>query len=417
MQVAVIGGGIAGVSTAFFLAQAGHEVVVIERQSNVAEGASFGNAGTASPTHALPWAAPGMPGKLLSMLLKAQGPIFVKPRWNRSLWRWARRWMNECDIERHRINTERLYRLGAYSQEIMAQLRSQFPFEYERTQGYLQLYRNLAEQTNAAPLHAMLVEREVPHRLMDAEEAYLVEPALSRSAKLAGALHLPQDDAGNCPLFCKQLRSAAQTIGVNFHFGTEVAAIGPPDIGKTGLHVEMGEQRFAVDAVVVASGAGSQRLLEPMGIRLPFFPVRTYAATASIRNFDDAPLASLAEASNRVAITRMGTRMRLAGLAEVGMRSEETHKGAIRALLKIGQDWFPDAANYNTATLWSDVLPMLPDGPPILGPTPVRNLYLNIGHGTASWALAAGAGRILADVISGHQPDIDTEGLGMRRFT
>jgi len=412
----VIGGGVAGVSTAFFLAQAGHEVVVIERQSNVAEGASFGNAGTASPTHALPWAAPDMPRKLLSMLFKAQGPVFIKPRWNRPLWRWARHWMEECDIERHRVNTERLYRLGAYNQEIMRELRLQFPFEYERTQGYLQLYRTVAERAAAAPLHAMLAEREVPHRVMDAEEAYLIEPALARSTSLAGALHLPQDDAGNCPLFCKQLRSAAQVIGVNFHFGTEVAAIEPPDIGRTGLSVQLGENRFAVDAVVVAAGAGSQQLLEPMGIKLPFFPVRTYAATASIRNFDDAPLASLADASNRIAITRIGTRVRLAGLAEVGMRSEDLHKGAIRTLLKVGQDWFPDAANYNAATIWSDVLPTLPDGPPVIGPTPVRNLYLNIGHGTASWALAAGAGRILADVISGRQPDIDTEGLGMRRF-
>jgi len=416
MQVAVIGGGVAGVSTAFFLAQAGHEVVVIERQSNVAEGASFGNAGTASPTHALPWAPPGMPGKLLSMLLKGQGPVFIKPRWDRQVWQWARRWMAECDIERHRINIERTYRLGAYSQEIMRELRQQFSFEYERTQGYLQLYRSAAERASARPLHAMLAEREVPHRILEPEEAYLIEPALARSASLAGALHLPQDDAGNCPLFCKQLRSAAQSIGVNFHFGSEVTAIEPPDIGKTGLFVQMGEHRFAVDAAVLAAGSGSQRLLEPMDIRLPFFPVRSYAATTSIRNFDDAPLASLADTSSRVAITRIGTRMRLAGLAEVGMRSEDMHKGAIRALLKVGQEWFPDAANYNAATLWSDVLPTLPDGPPVLGPTPVRNLFLNIGHGTSSWAMAAGAGRILADVISGRQPDIDTEGFGMRRF-
>lgn len=416
MQVAVIGGGVAGVSTAYFLALAGHEVVVIERQSNVAEGASFGNAGTASPTHALPWAAPDMRKKLLSMILKAQGPIFIKRRWNRPLWRWARRWIAECEFERHHINAERTYRLGVYSQHVMENLRQHLPFEYERTQGFLQLYRSSAERDVAAPLHAMLAEREIPHRVIDAEQAYLIEPALARSTGLAGALHLPQDDAGNCPLFCKQLRSAAQAIGVSFHFSTEVTAIEPPDIGRAGLVLKVADDRFAVDAAVVAAGAGSHHLLEPLGIRLPFFPVRTYAATTSIRNFDDAPLASLADAASRIAITRIGTRVRLAGLAEVGMRSDDHHKGAIRTLLKVGQDWFPDAANYNAATIWSAVLPTLPDGPPVLGPTPVRNLYLNIGHGTASWGLAAGAGHILADMISGLQPDIDTEGLGMRRF-
>ena len=415
MQVAVIGGGIVGVSTAFFLAQAGHEVVVIERQTNVAEGASFGSSGVMSPVHALPWAAPGMPRKLLSMLLKPEAPLRIAPRLNAGLWRWVRRWMAECDSVRYRINSERSFRVAAYSQAVMQDLRRQLPFEFERTLGYLQLYRTPQEREFATSLQEFLAERDIPHRLIEPEEVYLVEPALRRGAPLAGALQLPLDDAGNCALFCKQLRSAAQSLGVAFHFGSNVTAIEPAQAG-TGLLVRIDDSRFPVDAVVVAAGAGSEALLTPMGIRLPFYPVRSFSATAAIRNFDDAPLAALSDSLYRVAITRMGTRMRLAGTADIGARSPEMRQAAIRTLLKVGQDWFPDAANYNTATFWSGDLPTLPDGPPILGATPVRNLYLNIGHATNSWAMAAGSGRILADLLSGRAPEIDIDGLTMSRF-
>lgn len=414
MQVAVIGGGVVGVTTAFFLARAGHEVVVIERQSNVAESASFGSAGVMAPVHALPWSAPGMPKKLLPMLLKAESPVWIAPRPNVRLWRWARRWIAECDITRYRINRERSYRLAAYSQDVMQALRHEYPFEYERTEGYLQLYRTPHEREFARELQDFLTEHEVAHRVLEPDDAYLVEPALSRTAPLAGALYLPQDASGNCPLFCKQLRSAAQAIGVSFVFSREVDAI--EHAQSSGLTVRLGESRSPVDAVVVAAGEGSEALLSPLGIRLPFFPVRTYTATATIRNFDDAPLAALADRTYQVALTRMGTRMRLAGTAELGNRSPEMRKSAIRTLLKVGQDWFPDAANYNAATFWSGDMPTLPDGPPILGATPVRNLYLNIGHASNSWATAAGAARVLADMISGHTPEIDIDGLTMSRF-
>ena len=416
MQVAVIGGGAAGVCTAFFLAQAGHEVVVLERQTNVAEGASFGSSGILSPAHALPWAAPGMPKKLLSMLLKPESPLLIEPRLNAALWRWARRWLAECDPERTRINCERSYRIASYSQEVMRELRQHFSFEYEPTHGYLQLYRTPRERDFAASLHTFLNEHDVLHQLLEPQEAHAIEPALARTTQLAGALHIPQDESGNCPLFCKQLRSAAQALGVTFHFGSEVVAIEPANVAATSLFLRIDESRFAVDAVVVAAGAGSEALLAPLGIRLPFFPVRTYAATAAIRNFDDAPLATLADTAYKVSLTRMGTRIRLAGTAEIGARSAEMRASTIRTLLKVGQDWFPDAANYNGATFWYGDLPTLPDGPPILGTTPVRNLYLNIGHAVNGWAMAAGCGRVIADMLSGHGPAIDIDGLTMSRF-
>jgi D-amino-acid dehydrogenase len=416
MQVAVIGGGVAGVCTAYFLAHAGHEVVVVERQTNVAEGASFGSAGPLSPVHALPWSAPGMPRKLLPMLLKAEAPVWIAPRVNRPLWRWARRWMAESEITRHQINRERAFRLASYSQETMRLLQQEHGFEFEQTEGHLRLYRSAREREHAGDLHAFLAEHDVPHQVLEPEEVWQSEPGLNRAAPLAGALSLPQDASGNCPLFCKQLRNAAQALGVHFHFGSQVDAVEATHNPGASLILHMGESRFPVDAAVVAAGAGSEGLLARLGVRLPFYPVRTYAATAAIRNFDDAPLASLADPAYQVAITRMGTRIRLAGTAELGNRSEDMRAAAIQTLLKAGQDWFPDAANYNAATLWSGNLPTLPDGPPILGATPVRNLYLNIGHAANSWAMAAGSGRILADLISGQAPDIDIDGLTLSRY-
>ena len=417
MQVAVIGGGIVGVCSAFFLAEAGHEVVVLEKQTNVAEGASFGSSGILSPAHALPWAAPGKPRYLLKMLLRNEASMRIAPRLDPGLWRWLRRWMDECDLDRYRINRERMARVATYSAALMQDLQARFGFEFERTEGYLQLCRSERELEQARLLESFLSESDVAHRLLDRDAAVAIEPAIAPNAALAGALYLPDDASGNCALFCKHLRIAAQASGVTFHFGSEVSAIEPAGhVGAGALYLHMGQQRFNVDAVVLAAGAGSAALLAPLGLRMPFYPVRRHAATAAIRNFDDAPLGALSDLSSQVSITRMGTRIRLAGMADLGARTGQARPDVVQALLKVGQDWFPNAANYNAATLWSSELPTLPDGPPILGATPVRNLYLNIGHATHGWAMAAGCGRAIADLMSGRLPEIDLDGLTLSRY-
>lgn len=417
MQVAVVGGGIVGVCSAFFLAEAGHEVVVIEQQTNVAEGASFGSSGVMSPSHALPWAAPGMQRRLMATLFRGDASMWVAPRLDAALWRWIRRWRTECDFDRYRINRERMVRVATYSAAMMQNLSARFNFEFERTQGYMQLCRTARELDQARMLQTFLAESDVTHRLLDRAETVAIEPALDSAQTLAGALYLPDDASGNCALFCKHLRNAAQEIGVTFHFGSEVTAIEPASSSSAGaLYLHMGQQRFAVDAAVVAAGAGSIALLEKLGLRLPSYPVRRYAATAPIRNFDDAPQGALGDPSIQISITRIGTRIRLAGMADLGARTAQARPDAIRMLLKAGQDWFPDAANYNTATLWSAEMPTLPDGPPVLGATPIRNLYLNIGHATHGWAMAAGSGRAVADLVSGRMPDIDMDGLTLSRY-
>jgi D-amino-acid dehydrogenase len=413
MQVAVVGGGVVGVCTAYFLAAAGHQTVVLERYSNVALETSFGNAGLMAPGHAAPWAAPGMPQKLLSYLFKSESPAVLKPGLNPTLWRWMRRWLAECDIERFRVNKMRMQRLAVYSNELMRLLREHHALDYEQTRGLLQLFRNQGELAMAQPLIALLAESGIAHSLLDPDLARAIEPALAYHTPLNSALHIPDDEAGNCPLFTRQLRMIAQDMGVVFHFDSTVDEIVAE--GR-GVGLRIGQQRFNADAVVVAAGYDSLPLLKKLGVRVPLYPVKAYSASVTIRDFDQAPLASLCDESYKVSVTRLGTRIRVAGTAELGFPAPELREAALRTLVKVGEDWFPDAANYNASTFWSGVWPMLPDGVPLVGPTPVSNVYVNIGHGASGWAMAAGAGKLIADMVSGQQTDIDTEGLTLSRY-
>lgn len=412
-QIAVIGGGVVGVCTAYFLAEAGHDVAVIERHENVAQEASFANAGIVAPGYASPWAAPGMPRKILSHLLKSESPVALKPTLDRAMWRWVRRWLSECELERYRINRTRMQRIAFYSRDVLKQLRDYYQLDYEQTQGVLQVFRTDRELKMAEPAIALLAENEVPHRIVDAGEARNIEPALASDTPLAGGVYLPQDEAGNCPLFAKRLKQIASSIGVQFHFASTVQAIVPESRGVT---LQIDDRSFTMDAVVVAAGVESARLLKPLGIHVPLYPVRGYSATAAIKNFDNAPTASLLDETYKVAITRLGSRIRVAGTAELGSHNGELRESAIRTLIKVGSDWFPDAANYVKANFWSSARPMLPDGPPLLGATPARNVYVNIGHGSTGWAMAAGSGKVLADIVSGNAPDIDMDGLTMTRY-
>lgn len=413
MQVAVIGAGVVGVCTAYFLAEAGHEVVVIERRGNVAEQASFGNAGVIAPGYITPWAAPGMPRKILSYLFKSEAPVLFKPTMDRALWRWIRLWLSECELDRYRINKERMQRVAFYSRDILHQLREHYQLEYEQTQGYLQLFRTEREIQLAEPALALLAASEVPHRMVDADAARLLEPGLSSATALAGGLHLPQDESGNCPLFTKQLKYIAQSIGVEFHFNSILTGI-QHENNRVALQID--DRNFHADAVVLAAGIESAQLLKSLGIHIPLYPVKGYSATTSIKNFDEAPLAALMDESYKVAITRMGNRIRIAGTAELGSLDLELREAALRTLIKVGEDWFPHAANYNTANFWCGARPMLPDGAPLLGATPLKGVYINIGHGSTGWAMAAGSGKLVADIVSGYTPDIDMDGLALSRY-
>lgn len=413
MQVAVIGAGVIGVSTAYFLAEAGHEVVVIERHNNVAEEASFGDSGILAPSSIAPWAAPGVPRSLLSYLLKAESPLALNQVWKPSMLRWMRRWLKESNLERYRINRERMQRIAFYSRDLMQQLREQHQLDYEQTPGYLQLFRSEQDLRLAQTAFDFLTEFNIPHNVLTAANAHALEPGLNPNTPLAGGLYLPEDESGNCPLFTRQIRALAQAMGVEFHFGSKVNTI---QQSERGVVMQIDDRSFSADSVVLATGADSAKLLAPLGLHLPLCAVKSYSATTTIRNFESAPVAAVMDETYKVAITRMGKRIRVAGTAELGSSTQELRQSALNTLLKVGYDWFPDACNYNTAAFWSGTSLMLPDGPPVIGATSVRNVFVNIGHGSTGWAMAAGSGKVLADIISDRAPDIDIDGLTPLRY-
>jgi D-amino-acid dehydrogenase len=413
MQVAVIGGGVIGVSTAYFLAAAGHEVVVIERYGNVAQETSFGAAGVVAPGYVTPWAAPGMPKKILSYLFKSESPVLLKPAMNRELWRWGRMWLKECELERYKTNRTRMQRVASYSREILQKLREHYELDYEQTTGVLQLFRSQRDVELAQPAIDLLAENGLVHRMVEPDEARRIEPGLSAHTPLAAALHLSQDESGNCPLFTRKLKQIAESLGVNFHFNSTVRAIASEG-RRVSMHID--ERTFSADAVVIAAGFDSVQLLEPLGISIPLYPVKGYSATAFIKNFELAPLSALIDEAYKVAITRMGSRVRIAGIADLSSRGPDLRDAAIRTLVKVGDEWFPNAANYHNATYWCGLRPTLPDAAPLLGATRIDNVFINIGHGSAGWAMAAGSGKILSDLVSGRSPDIDMAGLTLARY-
>jgi D-amino-acid dehydrogenase len=413
--VIVIGAGIIGVCSAYYLRRAGHDVAVVERRAGVAQEASHANAGVMAPSYVGPWAQPGMPGKVFAYLFRAEAPVVFRPNADPALWRWLQLWLRECKLERYLRNKARMQRLAFYSQAQLHELRELHQLDYEQATGYLQLFRSDEDVARSEPTRHMLTDLGVAHALLSAEQARRLEPALHPETTLAGALHLPDDETGNCAFFAQQLKEISIKDGVEFRFGVNAQAFRTVAGRVDHLRTDAGEIRG--DAYLVAGGVDSLALLRPVGIRLPLLPVKGYSATAPVSEHGHAPTTSVMDEAYKVAITRLGKRLRIAGTAEVGTRGMKLRESALSTLLKVARDWFPSAATYRNAQYWVGARPMLPDGPPVLGPTPLANLYLSTGHGSSGWAMACGSGRLVADLISGRAPEIDLDGLTVDRYS
>ncbi|CAG2130002.1 D-amino acid dehydrogenase [Cupriavidus plantarum] len=441
MHVIVIGAGAIGVCSAWYLRQAGFDVTVLEARGAPAQESSFGNAGVIAPGYVTPWAAPGMPRKLLGMLLAKESPVRFRPSLDPAMWRWIARWVRECHPDRYRANKLRMQRLAFYSRDCLHRLRGELEIDYEQSRGYLQLFRTSQDLDLAAPALALLRENKVPHTLVDAAGCRRIEPGLAQDTALAGGLHLPEDESGNCPLFVRRLHQHAEAAGVRFRFDTVVARVraasggrvaspagGTASVAAGSLTVELAPAKrgatpeaLHADRVLICAGASSATLMRPLGLRIPLYPVKGYSATVMVRDELQAPLAALMDESYKVAITRMGNRLRVAGTAELGTRRLDLRQDAIRTLIRVARDWFPVAGSYQEATLWAGARPMLPDGPPLIGATSVPGLFLNLGHGSTGWAMSCGSGKIAADQIAasageGDGPAIDMEGLTPARY-
>ncbi|MCA0324501.1 MAG: D-amino acid dehydrogenase [Proteobacteria bacterium] len=415
MNIAILGAGIIGVTTAYELAADGHQVTVFERHATVAEGASFANAGVVAPGYVTPWAAPGMPSKVLRHLVSRHAPVRVSRPLAMADLAWMRQWLRACDPASYAANRARMQRLAFYSRQRLHEVAARMAYDFERSDGYLVLLRAEKDRRLAQPGLALLRELGVRFHEVTAEEARQIEPALNPDTALAGAIHLPQDEVGNCRQFVVIARDAAESLGARFMFNAPVARIDTSHGATVHIANESLPRRF--DALVVCAGVQSAELLKPLGIALPLRPVYGYSISAHIPEPTNAPRSGVMDERFKVAITRMGQRVRVAGSAEIGGRPGQIHEQAVQTLYKVLSDWFPAAGRLSSGVqVWKGARPMLPDGPPILGASGIPGLWLNLGHGSSGWALSCGSARVLADQMAGRQPAIDVEGLGIERL-
>jgi D-amino-acid dehydrogenase len=422
MRVAIVGAGIIGVTTAYELAADGHEVTVYERHGAAALETSFANAGVVAPGYVTPWAAPGMPAKVLRHLFARHAPVRVCWPVAAHELGWMMRWRAACKPETYVANRSRMQRLAFYSRHRLDRLVEELQLDYDHSRGFLVLLRAERDRKLVLPGLQLLRDGGIRFHEIDAGQVRKLEPALNPDTEFLGAIHLPDDEVGNCRQFALLLKNQAQALGARFEFNHSVAALDPAQ--PTALRVTRegdavpSVQRF--DAVVVCGGVASAALLKPVGLRVPLAPVHGYSISAPIREPLNAPRSGVMDDRYKVAISRLGNRVRVAGSAEIGGDPNHKRASAIRTLYKVLQDWFPGAAQLaNTGAAvqeWKGARPMLPDGPPVLGATGVPGVWINIGHGSCGWALACGSARVVADLMVGKPADIDIEGLGVERL-
>lgn len=416
MRILVLGSGVIGVCSAWYLARAGHEVTVVDRQAEPALETSHANAGQISPGYASPWAAPGVPLKALKWLFMKYAPLSIRPGLDPHQYVWLWQMLRNCTAGRYAVNKARMVRLSEYSRDCLDELRKETGLDYEARQlGTTQLFRTQAQLDDAAKDIAVLKQYGVPYEVLDRAGIVRVEPALAGVADtLAGALRLPHDETGDCELFTRRLAALAQAAGVEFRFGVTVQGLEHDGGQITG--VRMDGQTEHADRYVLALGSYSSAMLAPLGIRLPVYPLKGYSLTVPITDAAMAPTSTILDESYKVAVTRFDQRVRIGGMAGVSGFDLSLRPRGRETLEKVITDLYPHAGDLSRATFWTGLRPATPDGTPVIGATRMRNLYLNTGHGTLGWTMACGSGRYLADLLAGKQPEISTEGLDISRY-
>jgi D-amino-acid dehydrogenase len=416
MNVLVMGSGVIGITTAYYLNRAGHEVTVIDRHSEPAMETSFANGGQVSWSAAHPWAAPGIVTTALAWLFKPHSPLVLRPRFDLALWAWLARMLANSTAVRYAINKERMLRLARYSHECLRELRAETGIHYdEQARGTLWLLRDTRQVDQAARDTRLLDELQLPYRVLDAAGCVRQEPALGpMTHKLAGGIHFPGDESGDCHTFTLKLAALAQSKGVRFAGETDIRALVAD--GDTISHVVTNRGDYRADAYVLACGAWSPRLVRPLGLRLPVYPVKGYSLTLPIDNPAASPLGTLTDETYKVVLTRLGNRLRAAGTAELAGYDLRLRPKRLATIAHVIRDLFPGAGDIAHAEPWTGLRPMTPDNPPLLGTTRCKKLFLNTGHGTLGWTQACGSGRLTADLVSGRKPEVDLDGLTLARF-
>ncbi len=427
MKVVVLGGGVIGICTAYYLARAGAEVTVVDRQPGPALETSFANAGQVSPGYSMPWAAPGVPLKALKWMFQRHAPLAMRP--DGTLWqlRWMAQLLANCTESRYAITTERLRRISQYSRTCLGQLRAETGIAYEqRLGGTLQVFRTQAQVDAAARDIAVLRECGVAHQLLDRSQLASVEPGLAAAReRLAGGLRLPDDETGDCHLFTQQLAAIARGLGVTFRFGQIAEGFemtGERIAGvrvRTNAHARDGigaaSELLTADHFVLALGSYSRRFLASTRIALPVYPVKGYSLTVPLVDEALAPRSTVLDETYKIAITRFDRRIRVGGMAELAGIDHSLNPRRRATLEMVTRDLFP-GGDLPNAEFWTGLRPMTPDSTPVIGPTHHDNLHINTGHGTLGWTMACGSGKLVADLVTGRPPDIRCDDLGIDRY-
>ncbi len=413
MKIAVIGAGIVGITTAYELASDGHQVTVMEQRGAAAEEASFANAGVLAPGYVTPWAAPGMPWKVAKQMLSQHAAVRIGLPLSGAELAWMWRFWQACKLDTYLAHRAALQKLAFYSRERLHAITAKHQLDYDRAEGYTVLLRSAKDHAMVQPSLQVLRELGVPFAEINEVQTRALEPALNPDTSFHGAVHLPQDEVGNCRQFALMLKDIARLQGVDFQFNTKVVHISTTNaatllIAKINSDGSItATQSVQFDAVVLCAGVASAQLCKPLGISMPMAAVYGYLVSAHVREPLDAPRSSLMDEHYKVAISRLGHRVRVAGSAELGGRPDTKCASALRTLYKVLQDWFPGAAVLGHGVQeWKGARPMLPNRPPMVGASGIPGLWLNTGHGSSGWALSCGSARLLADCMAGRTTDI-----------
>lgn len=409
MKVVVLGGGVIGVCSAWWLRQEGHEVVVVDREAGPAQETSFANGGQISVSYAEPWANPQAPLKLLKWMGKDDAPLLFRPQFDWRQWMWGLAFLRECLPSRLAPNIRAMVRLAQYSQETLTQMRQELGLEYHQLQrGILNFYRDQEEFDGSQKAADVMRDYGLDRRVVSADEVVAIEPALAaHRASIVGGDFTETDESGDVHAFTVQVAELATKAGVQFEFSTRITRVICENGRAAAVEVIRSDgsyDRIEGDSFVVALGSFTPQLMRPLGIHCLIYPTKGYSASFPIIKPDLAPVVSLTDSKHKVVFSRLGDTLRMAGTAELSGYSRTLNPVRCQAMTDLARELFDGVLDFDRVKYWSGLRPSTPSNVPLIGRTRIPNLYLNTGHGTLGWTMGPGSGKAIADVVSGKPP-------------